>query len=170
MVLVLIQLQGPWLIFKVQQYFIRVEIKSEIKSGIPADQLVKLAIAKAWEEQKNPRFEREHSKEFRFDGEWYDVIKHEQIGDTTYYWCIHDFKESALFATLEHLTYELLFENENEDERKEITEWLIQKYEAHSIFSNVNSNSELLLFIEQNETMLSAHSELPSPPPDALIA
>lgn len=38
----------------------------------------------------------EHSREFEFRGEMYDVVRSETKGDTTWYWCYHDQKETRV--------------------------------------------------------------------------
>src|SRR5690606_26779917 len=56
------------------------------------------------EVQNNERFQRIHSGEFRLDGEMYDNLSVREKGDTLYYECIHDVKESGLFARLDQMT------------------------------------------------------------------
>lgn len=126
--LLLFQMQGPWLAFKVQQSVVRAEIKQQIKAGVPESDLVTLKIAKAWEQEPNHRFERKHSKEFRFDGEMYDIIRSEDVGDTTVYVCIHDVKESGLFAALEVRIQRAMNDRENHRKRTQIQERLAVKY------------------------------------------
>lgn len=38
----------------------------------------------------------EHSKEFEYKGEMYDIIRSQQHGDTIWYWCYWDRKETKL--------------------------------------------------------------------------
>jgi hypothetical protein len=37
-----------------------------------------------------------HAREFEYQGEMYDIIRSETIGDTMLYWCYHDRKETKL--------------------------------------------------------------------------
>lgn len=128
MLLLILQMQGPWLIFKIQQHAVRSEIKQQLKAGVPEDELVKLKIAKVWEEESNDRFEREHSKEFRFDGEWYDVMRSQDLGDTTLYVCIHDVKEGKLFEQLEALTEAEMNQTQQQENRSMAISSFISDY------------------------------------------
>lgn len=121
-------MHGPWLIFKIQQEAVRTEIKQQIKAGVPEDQLVKLKIAKTWEEEPNNRFKREHSKEFRFDGEWYDVMRSKDLGDTTLYVCIHDVKEGKLFNRLAEMTHAEMSQPHQEQKRSIAVSSFISDY------------------------------------------
>lgn len=114
--IVLFQSSGLYLVHSIQLHFVRHEMKQLIKAGVPEEDLVLLKITEA-EEQNPDIFEREHSREFRYRGEMYDVIRQHTVGDTTFYTCIHDVKESRLFDKLDRLVMEEL--NEDEDRKKQ---------------------------------------------------
>jgi len=94
---------GTYIIFKNRQYQVRKDIKRQIKRGVSESDLVLLKIPKEIEQNPNPSFKRIHSKEFRYNGEMYDIVLQEAKGDTTWYWCIWDKEETALFAKLDEL-------------------------------------------------------------------
>jgi hypothetical protein len=96
-----IPIGGTYLVFKHRQFNIRKEIKRQIKWGASEDDLVLLKIPRELEEKPNKQFKRIHSREFRFEGEMYDIVRQEARGDTTWYWCIWDEEETALFAGLD---------------------------------------------------------------------
>ena len=77
----------------------------KIKKTIPPDDeiLWKFSLA----DSKN-KLEWEHSQEFEYNGEMYDVIRSEQKGDTMWYWCYWDRKETLLKKELNLLTLNLL--------------------------------------------------------------
>ncbi len=113
---------GHFIVFKVLEYKTKKEIKTRIKLGVSEDELVLLKIPKSMEEKPNKYFQRIHEKEFRYKGEMYDIVKKENKTDTTYYYCIHDVKESKLFANLD-----TLIKNElNSPEKKKELSGLIQ--------------------------------------------
>ncbi len=89
--------------FKQRQYQIKKAIKRQIKKGVNDEDLVLLKIAKVLENTSNEDFERIHSKEFRYKGEMYDIVRFEDRGSETWYWCIWDREETALFAALPEL-------------------------------------------------------------------
>ncbi len=166
--LLLIQMQGTWLVFKLQQTAIRYEVKQQIKAGVPASDLVTLHIAKVWEETPNARFEREHSKEFRFDGEMYDIIRSRDEGDTTVYICIHDVKESELFADLERLTVEKIDQPVNKKSRESMQQLIAAKYVQKSFTLSFVLSASTNARSPMNELMISENLQIDSPPPKIL--
>ncbi|MEZ4721380.1 MAG: hypothetical protein R2813_05820 [Flavobacteriales bacterium] len=166
--LLLLQMQGRWVIFKLQQTAIRHEVKQQIKAGVPEEDLVTLKIAKLWEAEPNNRFEREHSREFRFDGEMYDIVRTEDRGDTTVYLCIHDVKESGLFAELEEMIEEEIKHPMNEGNRKQIEDWVCTNYHLAAAFSidHVSKSADLDQWV--SESYNSQSQKVNSPPPDQI--
>lgn len=167
--LLLLQSQGPWLIFKVQQFALRSEIKQQIKAGIPDHDLVRIAIANAWQTENNDRIEWEHGKEFRFDGQWYDVVKSEAKQDSTVYLCIHDAKENQLFARLDAMTLNALSEPDTEEKRTTYTFVLISKYHTNSTADSLNVNELSMEWTSHNFSVEAHHSMVPTPPPNTLV-
>lgn len=102
----------------------RHEMKQFIKAGVPEEDRVILKIAKQTESNLEI-FEWEHSREFRYKGEMYDVLSREEHGDTTYYSCIHDVKESGLFKELDDLVTR--FMNEEDDSQQEFFSGFFEK-------------------------------------------
>lgn len=163
--LLLIQMQGTWLVFKLQQTAIRHEVKQQIKAGVPASDLVVLRIAKVWEETHNARFEREHSKEFRFHGEMYDIIHSRDEGDTTVYICIHDVKESGLFADLERLTEEKIDQPINKKSRESLQQLIAAKYVQKAFSLSFVRSASYISRWPMNEQLESENLQVDSPPP-----
>ncbi|MDP4686739.1 MAG: hypothetical protein NWS53_07555 [Salibacteraceae bacterium] len=168
-VLLLMQAQGPWLIFKVQQFAVKSEIKQQIKAGIPDHDLVRIAIANAWNTEDNDRIEWEHSKEFRFDGEWYDVVRTEAKPDSTIYFCIHDAKESHLFARLDAMTLNALCEPDTEEKRTTYTFVFISKYPAGKAASSLYLNEMPMQLASYFFSKVAHRSKVPTPPPNTLV-
>lgn len=103
LLILLFQPLGYLVIFKIQQYQVRREIKQRLKAGVPEHKLLLLKIPRALEEQPNSSFQRIHSREFRYQGNMYDIIRQELHHDTTWYYCILDAKETGLFANLDEM-------------------------------------------------------------------
>ncbi len=98
--------------------FVRYEMKQRIKHGIAEEDRLVLKITP--EIEANPEiFIRIHSREFRYLGEMYDVLKTENSGDTTFYTCIHDVKESGLFKNLDALVYQHLNDDTHQKQGRE---------------------------------------------------
>jgi hypothetical protein len=164
----LFQAAGQLFVFKIQQYEIRQEIKEQIKAGVPEAELVLLKIPKALEEIPHPAFQRIHKREFRYDGKMYDIVRQIAHGDTTWYYCLCDEKETQLLANLDELVKQDM--TGNPQHRKQIDELLRllgALYCSHKtaglfIFPNEQNVATLFFF------SLKTWDFLPStPPPEA---
>ena len=140
--LMLFQAAGHLFVFKIQQHEIRQEIKRQIKAGVPEAELVLLKISRTMEDRPNRFFQRIHQLEFPYNGSMYDIVRQESHGDTTWYYCLADEKETQLFANLDELVKQDMAGNPQH--RKQIDELLrllgalycSHKTEGFFIFSN----------------------------------
>ncbi len=161
----LIQSAGHLLVFKVQQAQIRREIKQQIKAGVAEEELVLLKIPGVLEESSNPVFQRIHSREFRYKGRMYDIIRQVDHGDITWYYCIVDVKESGLFASLEN---SIKFELHHSTERKKQSERVLRLLAG--LYINDFDNSEKVYFNDEfTDTIynftIKTWNSFPVPPP-----
>jgi hypothetical protein len=93
-------LMGFHLTFEIQQCLIKEEIKEELVGNLP-DQALTLIKISSGETSKIDWTE--GGKEFRYNGQMFDIVKIKIGSDTTYYYCFNDEKESNLLATLDKL-------------------------------------------------------------------
>jgi hypothetical protein len=128
LLLVLLQSAGYQLIFKIQQHEIRQEIKQQIKAGVPEAELVLLKIPRKLEEKINPVFQRIHEREFRYCGSMYDIVRQETRGDTTWYYCVSDEKETLLFANLDEMARKEMNQNPQRREQNEKLQRLLDSW------------------------------------------
>lgn len=92
---------GHFGLFKAKQYQARKEIKAILKAGVPDSLKVEFYLD---EIQSNPNlFIWIHSKEFKYKGELYDVVSEREENGRLVVSCIHDVKESGLFADLDQM-------------------------------------------------------------------
>ncbi len=116
---------GEYLVFKSIQFNIRRQIKTQIKASIPEEKLVWIAIATA---QAPKAFQFLEKDEFRYHGKMYDIVKQEERGDSTYFLCIDDEKETALFANLQEAIQQEWCKNpQHHQHQKQLSE-LIPKF------------------------------------------
>lgn len=94
---------GFFFVFLLPRAQIHREIRERLQMGVPEGELVLLKIPRAVEEGDDPSFIRFHDREFRYRGNMYDVVRQEQHGDTTWYYCLHDEKETELYAGLDEM-------------------------------------------------------------------
>ena len=79
---------------------VRKSVKKRLIAGIAREELVLLKFSSR---QKETLLNWEHSREFEYNGQMYDVVEAVQHGDTTSYWCWPDDAETELNRQLEGL-------------------------------------------------------------------
>jgi hypothetical protein len=78
-VIILFQLTGFLIIFKVKQQTIRKEIKHFIKNGVPQNELITIELNAS----NKMDFDWKHSREFSYKGGMYDVVRTDTIDHNT---------------------------------------------------------------------------------------
>lgn len=92
-----------WLFYSILQYekqCLKKEIKRNIIAGINKNELVLLKFSR---EEINTKLRWEHSKEFEYNNEMYDIVESENRNDSVYYWCWWDYEETQLNKKLDSL-------------------------------------------------------------------
>jgi hypothetical protein len=147
--LMLFQTAGTLFVFRIQQHKIRREIKQQIKAGVPEAELV---LFKSHEGKPNPAFQRVEKHEFRYAGKMFDIVRQESHGDTTWYYCLADEKETQLFANLDELVKQDM--SGNSQHRKHVDELLhllgvlyfTHSHEEYFICSNSQKTATFFFF------------------------
>jgi len=70
-------------------------MKALMKSNVSQDKIEKIVI-----NNNSQHFQRIHSREFRYCGKMYDIIKEVKKGSTTTFYCINDKKEEELMESI----------------------------------------------------------------------
>lgn len=78
-------------------------LKKEIKSQIAIINESNLEILSFTEKQSKEELRWEHSKEFEYKGQMYDVVKSQEKDDSIVYWCWLDAEESELNKKLKSI-------------------------------------------------------------------
>lgn len=103
-ILLISSLIGPYLgislYLKHEKKMLKREIKHRIIEGIDKSELVELTFTVAEAEKK---LQWEHSKEFEYNGEMYDVVESKSDGKKVTYWCWWDNQETSLNKQLSKL-------------------------------------------------------------------
>ena len=133
-------LVGFYFVFEVKQHQLYSEIEQKVKNTIPEKKLVCLQFPLT---EKFYLFCIKTAKEFRFNGEMYDVVKYKITGDYITCYCIRDFKENILFAGLEQLVKQNMTDNPQ------------QKHNTHNLSKKIN---QIVFFhtLEINTIVLSS--------------
>jgi hypothetical protein len=87
-----------WLYY--QKTIVKKEVNRQILAGIDEEDLVLLKFSKS---EVRTKLRWEHPKEFEYNRRMYDVVETMTLGDTVYYWCWFDHKETELNRRLEEL-------------------------------------------------------------------
>lgn len=97
--ILVLQCFGVYPVFRAMRTSIQKEVKAQIKAGIPEDQLLSFSF----EEIRDQIEWTKPSKEFRYFGGMYDVIRWDVIEGDSIVVCFADLKERGLFASLDAL-------------------------------------------------------------------
>lgn len=95
-----LEITGFYPVFKLSQWNLRKEMKSLIKAGVPESELHVLPFSRrdlaclTWERE---------GKEFRKNGQMFDVVRRVDKKDTVILYCVNDKQESVLFANLDEI-------------------------------------------------------------------
>lgn len=106
---------ATYVFFQFQKYQIKKEAKQQMIAGIDKEELILLKFNKTEIQQE---LKWEHSKEFEYNGEMYDVVEKHIEGDSIYYWCWWDHKETKLNKQLDVLVSKAL-DNEPQRQKKQ---------------------------------------------------
>jgi len=159
----LLQAAGYLFVFKLQQHEIRQEIKQQIKAGVPEGELVLFKLANGarvtWSIPE---------REFRSNGAMYDVARKEIHGDTTWYYCLSDEKETQLFAHLDEAVQRDMNQN---PARQQQLERVLQSlgslyFNHHQDFLFLDSAEEIK-FPANGFSLKIWIAPPPTPPPEA---
>ncbi|MBN1338584.1 MAG: hypothetical protein JXA03_04625 [Bacteroidales bacterium] len=102
--------------FAWHQNSIRKEIKQKLKQSVPEEELV---IITSGELKEDPGFRRIRDNEFLYSGKMYDVVRTENDGQATRYYCIPDDKETRLLQQLDVLVKNEMNGSKDKKQQKE---------------------------------------------------
>ena len=150
---------------KVEKKQLRRSVKHKIIAGIEKEELVFLSFSKNDVEKM---LEWEHSKEFKFRGEMYDVVTTEETNDSISFWCWWDNEETLLSQKLALTLCGLLPMNaESSKTIQNLADYSRSLY-ISTIKGLCPSDKVILLKDEYCEYKISYSSiyiEVPTPPP-----
>jgi len=149
---------------KVKLYETKKQLKWKLAEAVHSSDLVLFKLTQA---EANKQLNWEHEKEFEYQGEMYDVVKKETDGDTLFFYCWWDKKETKLNKKLEDLTT-LIFQQNPDKQKNE--QRILQYYKSLFSLSNRNWNafqscSKIEFIAPYVESTQKEYLETPSPPP-----
>lgn len=156
---------GTYTCLKMEKRKVKRAIKARMIEGMNKSELV---LLKFTEEDAANELEWEHSREFEYNGQMYDVVEKQQQGDTTYYYCWWDHEETKLNLQLSELVANAMGKNPlNKDKQERLNNFLKSLY--YSEKSDKNLPAQTSREISPNN-IDSAYSTIffspPAPPPE----
>jgi hypothetical protein len=117
-------------VLQVQKKMVRKEIKHRMIAGLQPEELVLLKFTAAEAEQQ---LRWEHDREFEYREQMYDIVTQQTIGDTTYYRCWLDDRETQLNKQLDALVAEIWGHHPQQKEKQEkLTDFFKKLYFQHN--------------------------------------
>jgi len=107
----------PFAYLKMERKAIQKAIKHKIIDGIDREELVLLVFQK---NEINQQVKWNHSKEFQFKGEMFDVIEKEFANDSVYYWVWWDKEETALNQKVASLVRQNFAQNPYQNNKNQV--------------------------------------------------
>lgn len=99
-----------------QKVLIREEVLHQMFVSGNTEELV---LFKFTEEETQTKLRWEHSSEFEYEDNMYDIVGKEIKGDTTYYWCWWDHEETMLNRQIDDLTANVFGSSPQKKKRQE---------------------------------------------------
>lgn len=161
----IIPFAGIYSVLHFQKKTVKKKVKREIIAGLNESELVLLKFNTF---DTKTKLNWEHSKEFEYEDQMYDIVKAKHFGDSIYYWCWWDSEETMLNKKLNKLVVLALGSNPNHKEKQQC---LLDLFKSlyHSNYSHWTSppfEAQTKTFPEFQFALASASSSPPVPPPE----
>tara|TARA_Y100001949_G_scaffold51985_1_gene43796 strand:+ start:771 stop:1235 length:465 start_codon:yes stop_codon:yes gene_type:complete len=154
------------MVIGIKRVKLRKEVKHQMMIGIPKEKLT-LIISTP---ETAHLLDWEHAKEFEYEDEMYDVVYSESKGDTIYYWCWEDHKESELNKELSYLFHKSLDQSPDEDSNNALTLTFFKTlYPTYELSYDLSPTVEVIdnLFTESSQNLPVISRSIDSPPPQS---
>lgn len=146
---------------------IKKEVKRKLVAGLGKDELYLIKVS---DQEKITLLKWKHEREFEFKGQMYDIVETEIKNDTTYYWCIWDSEETALYKKRKALVADLMATNplKKENQKKLLT--FFKSIYFFESFKNKKTdfNESTVKFYFKKNLYSSVRIRPPTHPPEAL--
>ncbi len=159
----------PVFVFKQQQFLVRKEMKKTIKNGVPEEERLLFYADQLEADDANLTWI--HDWEFRYHGEMYDILERKTIEGKLVYVCIHDVKESGLFARLDKMVEKGLESNVPvQHQRKFLKVFSSSLFFAHASENQFTTNSFEEIYTAYSATCSNFYMPPSTPPPELMCA
>ncbi len=146
----------------------RYNIQSEIENDEINEELMQLSFKKSDMENGNIDFNWKHKREFRYNGEMYDVVEKTETQDSISFYCYRDIKEKKYEEN-----FDKHYENENGNEKQIPYGKFLSKIKLGDLFSagifNLTQKISKHIFPPGSKHKIYfAEIDIPFPPPKVI--
>jgi len=147
-----------------KKYRVKKEIKKRIISRLDKAELVLLKFSK---DQALSELIWEHSKEFEYHNQMYDVVETETLGDSIFYWCWWDHEETKLNKELSAWVLKTLGKDpQNKENRNELIDFYKQLFYVEPGYDKVHFKINIAQKqFQYHPSIQDWINTTPSPPP-----
>ncbi len=128
-------------------------------------------LLKFTKEESETKLRWEHSREFEYAGQMYDVVEAAEQGDTTYYYCWWDHEETKLNLQLSGLVAHAMGKNPlNKEKQERLSSFLKNLYCQQKTGNNLFANTAKEIFPGNLHVDYSSIQFTPPSPPPEIFA
>lgn len=157
---------SSYLWLRYERKLVRREVKAALLQGMDQKDLVLLAFTEA---EETTHLQWEHSGEFVFHSQKYDIVSQKKVGEQTQYWCWKDNEESAIDHKITELTRQAWGNNPQKDKQHKMASKTVKTTPEKRVvmplflgeFEQTNRAFFGYIGITTSETLIAA-----SPPPE----
>lgn len=155
---------GAWQFLSIQIHQIREQVHAIVLHNLTEDQKLLLTFSN---EDALTKLEWEHSREFEYNGEMYDVISLEVNGDSTSYLCYHDVRETRAKNELRNVIASALGSTpHNQKSQSHITDFLKTLFPIEPVhFRPIAESTAERNEIKRYQFSATIHLAIPPTPP-----
>lgn len=155
-----------FLYLQYEKKVVRREVKWKMIAGLDQEELVLLKFSK---EQTETELRWEHSKEFEYNEQMYDIVSTEIKGDSIFYRCWWDHEETALNKRLKKLVVNAFDQDENKRDAQLNLHLYLRSFFCTDVFNWEMIPSQKVLVVYQDLIQPKYFTSLlispPTPPP-----
>lgn len=158
---------GTYLWLKMEKHKVKKSIKWRMIDNMDKSKLVLLKFTK---EESESKLRWEHSREFEYDGEMYDVVEKEEKGDSIYYHCWWDHEETKLNKQLNELVATAMGKNPmSKDKQERLSNYLKSLYCLEKSDNNLFTQTEREISSDNIHFDYTSIFFSPSSPPPEIV-
>ena len=143
------------------------EIKKALKNTVPSDELYLFNVLNGKDLPENATWVKPE-KEFRLNGNMYDIVRCENNDGRTVLYCINDKQEQALFANLdEHIEKHIAANSKNKNSKSKLEKKAVDLYDLPSK-SEIILSYKVIKYISISENHFPHFLDSFYPPPQLI--